>query len=223
MTLHATTRESGNFATLNKTMSWFMTFSGPRLILSMMVVSWVTRISIGSWQRTDLFATVIIVALWALQEVLAHRYILHARPWAVGGHLVDIGRFHRDHHLDPTNLAKGFAPKMVVCLLPFVVLVLGWLFTTTWSTTLTITSVWLTLGLNYEWTHFYVHSPYKPRTWWGKMLKRNHLLHHFHNETLWWEVSTPGIVDRLIMKMRGFSFFANPREIPRSPTTHTIF
>ena len=47
-------------------------------------------------------------------------------------------------------------------------------------------------GLIYEWTHFLVHTSYRPRSRWFRRLWRNHRLHHFKNENYWFGVSMLG-------------------------------
>ncbi|HQT63256.1 MAG: hypothetical protein B7Z75_00640 [Acidocella sp. 20-57-95] len=45
--------------------------------------------------------------------------------------------------------------------------------------------------LYYEWVHFIAHIPYKPRTAWGRWIKKYHLWHHYKNERLWFGVTNP--------------------------------
>jgi hypothetical protein len=46
--------------------------------------------------------------------------------------------------------------------------------------------------LYYEWVHYVAHIPYRPRTAWGRTMKKYHLWHHFKNEFLWFGVTNPG-------------------------------
>ncbi|AIY04525.1 fatty acid hydroxylase [Planococcus sp. PAMC 21323] len=45
--------------------------------------------------------------------------------------------------------------------------------------------------LLYEWKHYVAHRPIKPKTKFGKNVKKLHILHHFKNENYWYGVSTP--------------------------------
>ena len=51
--------------------------------------------------------------------------------------------------------------------------------------------------LGYEWTHYLVHSDYRPRSRWYRSVWRNHRLHHYKNEHYWFTVTTAGTADRL--------------------------
>ena len=49
----------------------------------------------------------------------------------------------------------------------------------------------------YEWTHYLVHSDYRPRSRWYRSVWRNHRLHHYKNEHYWFTVTSAGTADRL--------------------------
>ena len=53
------------------------------------------------------------------------------------------------------------------------------------------------VGLAYEWTHYLVHTDYKPRGRLYKAVWRHHRLHHFKNEHYWMTVTTAHTADRL--------------------------
>jgi sterol desaturase/sphingolipid hydroxylase (fatty acid hydroxylase superfamily) len=42
----------------------------------------------------------------------------------------------------------------------------------------------------YEWCHFLIHSPYRPRGRYYKVIWRNHRLHHYKNEHYWFGVTS---------------------------------
>jgi hypothetical protein len=42
----------------------------------------------------------------------------------------------------------------------------------------------------YEWCHFLIHTPYRPRGWYYRSIWRGHRLHHFKNEHLWFGVTS---------------------------------
>ena len=43
---------------------------------------------------------------------------------------------------------------------------------------------------SYEWCHFLIHSPYRPRGRYYRTIWRNHRLHHFKNENYWFGVTS---------------------------------
>jgi hypothetical protein len=67
----------------------------------------------------------------------------------------------------------------------------------------------------YEWTHFLIHTAYRPRSRAYKTIWRNHRLHHFKNEHFW-----HGITNNLSDRVLG----TNPeaREVPKSRTARTL-
>ena len=71
-------------------------------------------------------------------------------------------------------------------------------------------------GLVYEWTHYLVHTDYKPRSRAYKAVWRHHRLHHFKNENYWLTVTTAHTADRL------FGTDPDPATVPTSPTAKNL-
>lgn len=215
-------RNDPNLRTLNGLFNAFMSQTSPRILAGLAGTGIAARLACGGWTNKDAAIPIAIAALWPIQETVLHRFILHARPFTMFGRTIDVGKFHREHHLHPEDL-NGFVPLGLYYATPFVGLGIARALAGAWPQALTAFSVWFILALNYEWSHFFVHaSAYQPKTWWGRLLRRNHMRHHFHNETFWWEVSTAGLVDRLVMVAKGYSLQSDQRDIPRSPTVRTV-
>jgi sterol desaturase/sphingolipid hydroxylase (fatty acid hydroxylase superfamily) len=69
--------------------------------------------------------------------------------------------------------------------------------------------------LTYEWTHFLIHSKYRPRRWYYRVIWRNHRNHHFRNENYWFGV-TMDLADRVLRT-------APERDaVPVSPTARNL-
>ena len=66
--------------------------------------------------------------------------------------------------------------------------------------------------LTYEWTHFLIHSKYRPRHAYYRLIWRNHRNHHFRNENYWFGV-TMDLGDRVLRTAP-----ANATPCPSSPT-----
>jgi sterol desaturase/sphingolipid hydroxylase (fatty acid hydroxylase superfamily) len=49
----------------------------------------------------------------------------------------------------------------------------------------------------YEWTHFLIHTAYRPRSRYYRSVWRNHRLHHFKNERYWHGI-TQTVSDRVL-------------------------
>lgn len=149
-------------------------------------------------------------------EWVIHVFILHQRPFHVAGIEVDLhaAKHHRAHHLDPWDLRYTVMP------IPAAALGLGattaaalWLLPL--GSALTLVSVTWFLATLYEWTHFLIHTSYRPRTLVYRRLWKLHRLHHFKNETLWFGV-TRTLGDRVL------GTTADPSTVPKSPTAKTL-
>ena len=66
----------------------------------------------------------------------------------------------------------------------------------------------------YEWTHFLIHSKYRPRHAYYRLIWRHHRNHHFRNEHYWFGV-TIDLGDRLLRTAPAKD------AVPISPTAKT--
>ncbi|MBC7307963.1 MAG: sterol desaturase family protein, partial [Dietzia sp.] len=73
-----------------------------------------------------------------------------------------------------------------------------------------------TLGLLYEWTHYLIHTDYKPKHALYRAIWRNHRHHHYKNEHYWFTVTTSGTADRLL------GTAPDPATTPTSPTARNL-
>jgi hypothetical protein len=67
----------------------------------------------------------------------------------------------------------------------------------------------------YEWTHYLIHTAYRPRSRAYRRIWRNHRLHHFKNEHYWHGI-TNTVADRVL------GTEPDQRDVPRSPTARTL-
>jgi sterol desaturase/sphingolipid hydroxylase (fatty acid hydroxylase superfamily) len=70
------------------------------------------------------------------------------------------------------------------------------------------------LGL-YEWCHFLIHSPYRPRGRYYRSIWRSHRLHHYKNERYWFGI-TSNLGDRVL------GTFPDQTEVGKSRTARTL-
>ena len=70
--------------------------------------------------------------------------------------------------------------------------------------------------LGYEWTHYLVHSDYRPRSRPYRAVWRNHRLHHYKNEHYWFTVTSAGTADRL------FGTYPDAAQVETSPTVKAL-
>ncbi len=190
----------------------------PWMIGALLVGAGVARGVVGDWRWTDALVPVVMVAAFPFVEWLIHVFVLHWRPRRVAGVELDslLARKHREHHADPRDVPLVFIPWQVlawtlpvyvlVALLAFPRLALG----------LTFLAFLGLLGMAYEWTHYLIHSDYKPRTRAYRAVWRNHRLHHYKNENYWFTVTTAGTADRVLRT------FPDPATVESSPTVKAL-
>ena len=155
------------------------------------------------------------VALFYLSEYGTHRFLFHASPsdWGWLRHLQH--RLHYDHHLEPSRLDLLFLPIWFVVPNFTVTYLLAWAIVGDWQSALSVV-LGAMLGLfHYEWVHYVAHIPYRPRTAFGRWMKKYHLWHHFKNEHYWFGVSNP-VLDAVHRTYR------DPEAVPRSTTARVL-
>jgi Fatty acid hydroxylase superfamily len=150
------------------------------------------RVGLGRWQWSDLIIPAVILALEPLTEWLIHVGVLHWKPRRVGRATIDplVSRRHRQHHRDPQVVGLVLVPTpALISVIIGAPILYGLLFRSVRpATTAVLTS--LTMLFVYEWTHFLIHSTYRPRSALYRGIWRAHRLHHFRNERYWFGVTT---------------------------------
>lgn len=204
--------------TLGTTGAAFWKHPSPWMILATLVTALVWRITEGDWQLGDLWAPVILIALFPVMEWLIHVFILHFRPRKIAGIKIDseLARDHRRHHADPRDIPLVFIPwRSLIAVIAgefaiavFVFPRLGQGLTFLFATAAT--------GLIYEWMHYLIHSDYKPKTATYKAVWRNHRLHHYKNEHYWFTVTSTATADKL------FRTYPDPGSIKPSSTAKNL-
>lgn len=153
------------------------------------------RACLGPPSVSDAKLVLGVVAWWPFQEWLAHRYLLHARPMELARLRLDpaFARAHRAHHKNPRDVDYTFLPTGVVeHAIP--ISALGWLIATrSVKGAATGVAAYSGMALVYEWTHFLVHTGYKPKTPWFRRVRRNHRFHHYRNERYWYAFTVPQV------------------------------
>ncbi len=204
--------------TLADGIAQFCRYPSPWMIAAVLTGAVTARILVGDWQWTDAVVPLAMVAAFPFFEWVVHVIILHWRPLAFGGVRIDplLAREHRKHHADPRRVDLIFIPwralpwvlagSIAIALLAFPRPALG----------LTFLSFLMILALGYEWTHYLVHTDYKPRSALYRAVWRNHRLHHFKNERYWFTVTSAGTADRV------FGTYPDPAAVSTSPTAKNL-
>jgi len=192
----------------------FFSRPGPRAIAKQAAAAWTVRACFGLPRPSDVAICGAVVAWWPLQEWLAHKHLLHAKPRRVLGREVDplFARAHRAHHRDPRDVDGTLLPLEVIRKAT-PVNVAFWFLASGGNVRRAATGVaaYSTMALVYEWTHFLVHTGVKPKGPFFRRVRRNHRFHHYRNERYWFGFTYPD-VDRWL------GTEPDPRSVPRSET-----
>lgn len=184
---------------LREAFGQFLAHDSPRLLLPVTAAAVAARSALGRWSRRDLAIAGGILAAQPFTEWLIHVVVLHWKPRTIGGRSLDplLARKHREHHADPTDPDLIFVPMPVLRrALPSVV-VMWALAGRRARTTLTGVATSYSMLSAYEWTHFLIHTRYRPRRRLYTAVWRAHRLHHYRNEHYWFGV-TMHLADRVL-------------------------
>jgi sterol desaturase/sphingolipid hydroxylase (fatty acid hydroxylase superfamily) len=223
----AVRRRGGNGqATLTDCLREFLRQPSPPYLLGAVAIALALRLTQGAWSWRDAVVAVGLVAATPFVEWMIHVYLLHAGPINFRGRRVEMltAREHRAHHEAPGVLDGVLLPVYGVIIFLAMIAVVNWLLAfgielvlggprLAYATTGVLVSFAILAA--YEWTHFLIHAPYKPRGRYFKAIWRNHRLHHFKNERYWFGV-TSTIGDRVIGTL------PDQRSVPRSATARSL-
>jgi hypothetical protein len=205
----------------------FLRKESPWVIGAGIVALVVLRATIGDLSWRDAVAAAAMLAIYPFGEWAIHVFLLHAKPIRIRGRKLDTvaARAHRAHHRDPTDLNMVAlywwqAAFLMLVAVPLTI-GLGALIATALAGPVPLRAMvsaaiaGYCMVFLYEWTHFLIHTAYRPRTRAYKTIWRNHRLHHFKNEHFW-----HGITNNLSDRVLG----TNPeaREVPTSKTARTL-
>jgi sterol desaturase/sphingolipid hydroxylase (fatty acid hydroxylase superfamily) len=203
----------------------FARFDSPRVMAAFLAAILAARIAVGGWSWLDLAAAALLVALQPFTEWVIHVTLLHSRPRKLGPLTLDLptARAHRWHHREPRVLEAVLIPGWMIAGFLAPVLAMMWLLSWPWvllggdhlALWLTLMAVSCVLVGVYEWSHFLIHTPYRPRSRYYRRIWRSHRLHHFKNEHYWFGVSSDA-ADQVL----GTS--PDHRSVPKSETVKTL-
>ncbi|WP_404448367.1 sterol desaturase family protein [Sutcliffiella horikoshii] len=166
-----------------------------------------------TWGEYAVFAFGMLTFMFS--EYLTHRFVFHLKPPKNPFLLKMLKRLHYDHHSHPDNLHLLFLPLWYSLPNLSVLAIIFYIIVGSWGLTLAFSSGLMMMLFLYEWKHYVAHRPIKPRTKFGKWVKKTHILHHFKNENFWYGVSTP-LVDVL------FGTLKNEKEVETSKTAKDL-
>jgi hypothetical protein len=199
----------------------------PKILMAGIVAALAGRIVVGGFSWRDAVAVAAMLVIYPFGEWAIHVYLLHLPPFELRGrtYYLPTSKAHWAHHKEPRDLGMILlAPREVLALLVLAVpaavgasallaaLLPG---ATPWPALLTELLVGYVLVGIYEWTHFLIHTAYRPKSWVYRSVWQTHRLHHFKNEHYWHGI-TNTIADRVL------GTFPDHRDVPRSDTARTL-
>ncbi|WP_181723783.1 sterol desaturase family protein [Nocardia gipuzkoensis] len=204
--------------TLGQAFEEFRRHPSPWMIGTTLVGAVIARIVVGDWQPTDLLVPAVMLAMFPVFEWIVHVTVLHWRPRRLGpiGLDSELARKHREHHVDPRDIPLIFIPTRTLSVLVVVLVALALFAFPRLGLGLTFLITITLLGLGYEWTHYLVHTDYKPKGSLYRAVWRNHRHHHYKNEHYWFTVTSSGTADRL------FGTYPDPATTETSPTARNL-
>jgi uncharacterized membrane protein YkgB len=213
-------------ATLGDCAREFLRQPSPPYLIGAVLLVLGLRLAQGAWSWRDAVMAAGLVAITPFVEWAIHVYLLHSPPIKLGGRRVEMltAREHRAHHEAPGVLNGVLLPVYGVLVFLGMIVLVNWLLSFAFELALggprlayATTAVLVSFAIlaSYEWTHFLIHAPYKPRRRYFKAIWRNHRLHHFKNERYWFGV-TSTLGDRVIGTL------PDQRAVPRSATARSL-
>ena len=162
-------------------------------------------------------AAVFAVAAYPFVWYLLHRYVLHSKwMWKSPLTARTWKRIHYDHHQDPNHLEVLFGalyttlPAIATATIP-----VGFLIGGVGGAAIAFAAGLLTTCA-YEFAHCIQHLSYKPKNRWLAEMKKQHMAHHFHDET-----GNFGITSFLPDKIFG-TFYNREERMAKSPTVFNL-
>ena len=206
--------------TLDHAWREFRANRSPKIILFAILAALALRLVLGDFTYWDAVALVAMIAVYPFGEWAIHVYLLHAKPLRFRGRRVELpsSAAHREHHERPNYLglillAPLEAAALLLLAVPAVLAVFSIFMPVEALVTAALTG-YILIGI-YEWTHFLIHTAYRPRSSVYKAIWRNHRLHHFKNEHYW-----HGITNTISDRVLGTD--PDQRDVERSPTARAI-
>ncbi|MBS8263167.1 fatty acid hydroxylase family protein [Mesobacillus boroniphilus] len=186
--------------------------------ISILIVLIISGAGFSIWRGPTMFTAIFFLVgmiTFAFSEYLTHRFFFHLKAPKNPLFLKFMKRIHYDHHSDPNDLKLLFLPLWYSLPNFFVLSLLFYLLTNNLNFTFAFGTGLMSMLLVYEWKHYVAHRPIKPKTKFGRWVKKVHILHHYKNENFWYGVSTP-FADYL------FGTFRNEKDVETSKSAKDL-
>lgn len=192
-TAAAAARPAAGRLTLGAAARLFCRSANARIEAAAVAALLVARLLAGAPTGSDVLVVAALLAAQPFFEWAFHLYVLHYRPVRVLGRVVDfeLARKHREHHADPAVVELVFVPLRSLVALMAGAVAIALPFSSGRPAVITALATGALVLLAYEWTHYLIHSSYRPKSRLFRAIRRAHRLHHFKNEQYWFGVMSP--------------------------------
>lgn len=183
--------ERSGKTTLKAESRFFASQTTPRIMAPLLALALGIRVALGNLGLADLIVVAAFIAAEPFVEWMIHVFILHWKPKTLFGRKFDplVSRKHRSHHADPKRVEWIFVPLPVLAKAIPVTAAIYLLAFPTLELAFTAMATGLAILLVYEWTHYLIHSRYRPKSRLYRYIYKTHRLHHFKNEQYWFGVT----------------------------------
>jgi MFS family permease len=179
----------------------FIARPSPPLLLASILIAAVLRGLLGSFSWRDLVVVAALIALTPIVEWAIHVFLLHCKPFQLRGRRIELvaAREHRAHHEAPALLEGVLLPRYAVLVFVAQIALTVWVLSfplhlVLGGHRLAYAAAGLLVSLSvlgaYEWCHFLIHTPYRPRGRYFRSIWCGHRLHHYKNEHYWFGVTS---------------------------------
>jgi hypothetical protein len=174
--------------TMQEALAVFTSHPTPKFIAATTISLAALRLNMGSLEAWDLFIVGCMPAIWAVQEYVLHRFLLHSPQEWVGSEI------HVRHHetdyfhvcIDPLPLVASWlvaASLLAATLLPTGGMAVTWMI------------AYSVMGMAYEFTHFIAHlrlpSSEMGKFWQAR--RSHHAAHHLRDASTCWAFIAPDL------------------------------
>jgi sterol desaturase/sphingolipid hydroxylase (fatty acid hydroxylase superfamily) len=199
----------------------------PRILATGIAAAAIARVAVGDFTWRDAVAAAAMVFIYPFGEWAIHVYLLHLPPFRFRGERIELAtaKAHREHHERPNHLGlillgPGEAAALLFAAVPTAIALFAvpvWLLAGPPPLGALITGAltgYLLVGA-YEWTHFLIHTAYRPRSRYYRTIWKTHRLHHFKNEHYWHGITN-------VVADHAFGTFPEQHDVKRSKTARTL-
>jgi hypothetical protein len=194
-------RRDPSVLTLGDCLREFLRRRTPPFLAAAIAGALALRIALGHWDWHDAVVAIGVIAFTPPVEWAIHVYLLHAKPFRLFGRRIDLlaAQEHRAHHQAPADLNGVLLPTYGVLIFIPMIAVTVWLLSFPIHAVLggarlphaaTGLLVSYLILASYEWCHFLIHTPYRPKGRYYRSIWRGHRLHHYKNEHYWFGVTS---------------------------------